>query len=146
MLGFRLITVGKNLPRRKSKDTKLFTPSIDTNVILRFILNDNVEMAQRAMEVIASGAYTKPEIIAEVVYVLKSVYSTPKDKIRSVIHKLSNLIQIENADCVIYAIDLFADISLDFVDCLLVAYHSLNGEVVFTFDKKLNKRLNMDTI
>ncbi len=103
-------------------------------------------MAQRAMEVIASGAYTKPEIIAEVVYVLKSVYSTPKDKIRSVIHKLSNLIQIENADCVIYAIDLFADISLDFVDCLLVAYHSLNGEVVFTFDKKLNKRLNMDTI
>ena len=119
---------------------------IDTNVILRFILNDNVEMAQRAMEVIASGAYTKPEIIAEVVYVLKSVYSTPKDKIRSVIHKLSNLIQIENADCVIYAIDLFADISLDFVDCLLVAYHSLNGEVVFNFDKKLNKRLNMDTI
>ncbi len=28
MLGFRLITVGKNLPRRKSKDTKLFTPSL----------------------------------------------------------------------------------------------------------------------
>ena len=42
---------------------------IDTNVILRFVLNDNVEMAQRAAEVIASGAYTKPEVIAEVVYV-----------------------------------------------------------------------------
>lgn len=75
---------------------------IDTNVILRFVLNDNNEMAQRAAEVIASGAYTKPEVIAEVVYVLKSVYSTPKDKIKSIIRGLSDIIQIENADCVIY--------------------------------------------
>lgn len=75
---------------------------IDTNVILRFVLNDNNEMAQRAAEVIASGAYKKPEVIAEVVYVLKSVYSTPKDKIKSIIRGLSDIIQIENADCVIY--------------------------------------------
>lgn len=118
---------------------------IDTNVILRFILNDNSEMAQRASEVIASGAYTKPEIIAEVVYVLKSVYSMPKEKIKSVIHGLSDIIQIENSDSVVYAIDLFSHTSLDFVDCLLAAYHSLNGEKVFTFDKKLNKYLNADT-
>lgn len=30
---------------------------IDTNVILRFVLNDNAEMAKRAAEVIESGAY-----------------------------------------------------------------------------------------
>ncbi len=119
---------------------------IDTNVILRFILNDNADMAKRAMEVIASGAYTKPEVIAEVVYVLKSVYSTPKDKIKSIICGLPDIIQIENADCVVYAIDLFASTSLDFVDCLLVAYHLLNGETVFTFDKKLNKLLNTDAV
>lgn len=119
---------------------------IDTNVILRFILNDNIEMAQRAAKAIASGAYTKPEVIAEVVYVLKSVYSTPKDKIKSIVHGLSDIIWIENSDCVIHAIDLFASTSLDFVDCLLVAYHSLNGETVFTFDKKLNKHLNADTM
>lgn len=119
---------------------------IDTNVILRFILNDNTEMAARAAEVIESGAYTKPEVIAEVVYVLKSVYSTPKDRIRTIICGLSDIIQIENSVCVIYAINLFANTSLDFVDCLLVAYHSLNGESVFTFDKKLNKHLNADAI
>ena len=28
---------------------------IDTNVILRFILNDNAEMAKQAAEIIASG-------------------------------------------------------------------------------------------
>jgi len=109
-------------------------------------LNDNAEMAKLAAEVIAAGAYTKPEVIAEVVYVLKSVYSTPKNKIKSIIHGLSDIIQIENAGCVVYAIDLFASTSLDFVDCLLVAYHSLNGETVFTFNKKLNRHLNMDTL
>lgn len=119
---------------------------IDTNVILRFVLNDNVEMAQRAAEVIASGAYTKPEVIAEVVYVLKSVYSTPKDKIKSIICGLSDIIRFENSECVVQAIDLFSSTSLDFVDCLLVAYHSLNGETVFTFDNKLNKHLNADAM
>lgn len=109
---------------------------IDTNVILRFVLNDNKEMAQRAAEVIAYGVYTKPEVIAEVVYVLKSVYSIPKGKIESIIHGLC-IIRIENVDCVVHAIDLFANTSLDFVDCLLVAYHSLNGENVFTFEKKV---------
>ena len=119
---------------------------IETNVILRFVLNDNAEMAKRAAEVIESGTYTKPEIIAEVVYVLKSVYSTPKDKIKSIIHGLSDIVRIDNSDCVIHAIDLFSSTSLDFVDCLLVAYHSLNGETVFTFDKKLNKHLNVDAV
>lgn len=103
-------------------------------------------MAKRAAEVIESGAYTKPEVIAEIVYVLKSVYSIPKDKIKSIIRGLSDIIRIENADCVTYAIDLFSSASLDFVDCLLVAYHSLNGETVFTFDKKLNKHLNADAV
>lgn len=115
---------------------------IDTNVILRFILNDNREMAERAAEIIASGAYTKPEVIAEVVYVLKSVYSIPKDKIASIVCGLSNIIQIENSDCMIYAINLFASVSLDFVDCLLIAYHRINHENVFSFDQKLNKHLD----
>lgn len=115
---------------------------IDTNVILRFILNDNNEMTERAAEIIASGAYTRPEVIAEVVYVLKSVYSIPKDKIASIVCGLSNIIQIENSDCVIYAINLFASVSLDFVDCLLIAYHRINHENVFSFDQKLNKHLD----
>lgn len=116
---------------------------IDTNVILRCILNDVPEMSQRAATIIENGAYTKPEIIAEVVYVLRSVYSTPKEKIKSILHDVSEIVQIESSESVLYAIDLFADTSLDFVDCLLVAYHVLNGENVFTFDKKLSKYLSV---
>ena len=38
---------------------------------------------------------------------------------------------------------LYAETSLDFVDCLLVAYHSLNNENMFSFDKKLSKYLSL---
>lgn len=97
---------------------------IDANVILRCILDDHPEMSVKAKEIISQGVYTKPEIIAEVVYVLQKVYSVQRPQIKQ------------------FALDLYAGTSLDFVDCLLGAYHSLNGEETFTFDRKLNKLLN----
>ncbi len=116
---------------------------IDANVILRFVLNDNSEMTEQAVEVITSGAYTKPEVIAEAVYVLKSVYSMQKKEIRNIIHNISTVIHIENAECVLHALNIYADISLDFVDCLLIAYHQINHENIFSFDKKLNSHLDI---
>lgn len=55
---------------------------IDANVILRCILDDNPEMTAEAIAIIDSGAYTKPEIIAEVVYVPKKsmVYSVRRSE------------------------------------------------------------------
>ena len=52
---------------------------VDTNVILRYILNDNEDMAMEAANIIKNGAITLPEVLAEVVYVLKkSIRSTKK--------------------------------------------------------------------
>ena len=47
---------------------------IDTNVILRFLLNDVPEQAEQAKAVIEAGAFTTIEVIAEVVYI-GGVYS-----------------------------------------------------------------------
>lgn len=116
---------------------------IDANVILRFVLNDNPEMTNQATEIITVGAYTKPEVIAEVIYVLKNVYAMPKRKIRTIVHNISTIVLIENADCILYALDIYASVSLDFVDCLLIAYHQINHENIFSFDKKLNKFLDI---
>ena len=114
---------------------------IDANVILRYLLNDNQDMALRAKAVIDSGAYTKPEIIAEVVYVLKGVYQATRSDIRIFIRELLNSVRCAESEAVAYAVDVFADTSLDFVDCLLIAYHAVGKEDVFTFDKKLANRL-----
>lgn len=120
-----------------SKSTKL----IDANVILRYLLNDNQEMAQQAKAVIENGAYTKPEIIAEVVYVLKGVYHATRADIRVFIKEMLNSVYCVESDKVSYAVDVYADTALDFVDSLLVAYHDLGKENVFTFDRKLANHL-----
>ncbi len=44
---------------------------------------------------------------------------------------------------VAYAVDVYAETSLDFVDCLLIAYHVLGKEDVFTFGKNLAKRIKI---
>lgn len=116
---------------------------IDANVMLRYLLNDHAELSQKAKAAISSGlAYTKPEIISEVVYVLKRVYHMDKSFIRISIHTLLDDISCAEKECVLTAIDIYASISLDFVDCLLIAYHRINGETIFSFDKKLNKYLD----
>lgn len=114
---------------------------IDANVIIRCILNDCPEMTIKATEVINNGAYTKPEIIAEVVYVLQKVYSVQRKTLRTMIYDILDTITCEESDCIRYAMDIYAEISLDFVDCLLIAYHKINKENIFSFDKKLNKQL-----
>lgn len=116
---------------------------IDANVILRYLLNDNPEMSPKAKALVASGsAYTKPEIIAEVIYVLKGVYRIDKDGIRKFIHCVLDDISCTESECVRMAMDIYSSISLDFVDCLLIAYHKINKENIFSFDKKLNKHLD----
>lgn len=122
-----------------SKNMKL----VDANVILRYLLNDHQQMSQQAKAVIDSGAYTKPEIVAEVVYVLKGVYHATRADIRVFIREMLNSVHCTESGAVAHAMDVYADTSLDFVDCLLIAYHVLGKEDVFTLDKNLAKRLNI---
>ncbi len=119
------------------------TQLIDANVILRYLLNDHAEMSPTARTLISSGnAYTKPEIISEVIYVLNRVYQIKKVDIKNFIYTLLNDISCNESECVLLAIDIYASVSLDFVDCLLIAYHRINHENIFSFDKKLNKHLD----
>lgn len=114
---------------------------IDANVILRYLLNDNPSMSQKAKEIIHSGAYTKPEVLAEVVYVLDGVYSATREEIKSYILAILNDVHCEEHSSVAYALSVYASTRLDFVDCLLIGYHHVNGESIFSFDKKLNRHL-----
>ena len=114
---------------------------IDANVILRCILDDCPEMTSKAVDVIDRGAYTKPEIISEVVYVLQKVYSIQRPQIRSMVNDILDVVSCTEGECVRMAMDIYSSISLYFVDCLLIAYHKINKENIFSFDKKLNKHL-----
>lgn len=115
---------------------------IDANVIIRCVLNDCPDMTQKAVEVIDAGAYTKPEVLAEVVYVLQKVYSIQRSEIHTLLTNILEVVSCPDAKCVLLAMDIYASVSLDFVDCLLIAYHRINHETIFSFDKKLNTHLD----
>ena len=58
------------------------------------------------------------------------------------VKNILDIVHCQEKECVLYAMDIYTSIALDFVDCLLVAYHRINHENIFSFDKKLNKHLD----
>ena len=114
----------------------------DTNAILRYILQDNKEMADSVeLQLSKEVAYILVEVIAEIVYVLSKVYKVERKLIAEIITDITqtNKIKVVNNNVVNYALEIFASSSLDFVDCLLVAYAKEEQYSIFTFDKKLQK-------
>ena len=111
---------------------------LDTNAILRYLLNDIPEQASQSERIIQFGAFTLPEIIAEVVYVLVKVYSVPRSKIEEIVAPLFEEIDIENKDVILEAINIYSKTAFDFVDCILISRKHILGDEIFSFDKKLN--------
>ena len=114
---------------------------IDANVILRYVLNDNEDMSMEAANIIKNGAMTLPEVLAEVAYVLKNVYKSERKDIVTVLINVLKEVKVEHQDTICRAIEIFSETNLDFVDCILIAYHEVEGMEIFSFDKKLNNRL-----
>ena len=113
---------------------------IDTNYIIRYLVNDNIKMADIAEEILTTKkVFIANEILAEVVYVLLRVYEISKEDISNKILELISFenISVSNHEIINKALKIFKNKNLDFVDCLLCSYSS-QDEIV-TFDKKLNR-------
>ena len=117
---------------------------IDANVILRYLLHDNEQQRVLAEEATKGGSSTTTEVIAEVVHVLSRVYKVSRHDISWAIHCVLLDVKVENLKALRYALGLFNQTNLDFVDCLLVAYHKVMGVDIMSFDKKLNTALEKD--
>ena len=114
---------------------------IDANVILRYLLNDIEEQAAESKKIIELGAFTIPEVIAEVIYVLKSVYKIERKEIGDAITSFLQEIDIENKNIILKSVKIFSETNLDFVDCILISYNKIENVEIFSFDKKLNNKL-----
>ena len=116
----------------------------DTNVILRYVLNDNEEMADRAEKYILDGnVWVTVEVIAEVVYVLNGFYELDRKEVVSFVKDFLDVVECKEKDVLKLALDTYEGKKLDFVDCVLYAYHQAYGWDIATFDRKL-LRLLMD--
>ena len=69
---------------------------VDANIVLRYLLLDNVELAEKASEIIENNNIFLPfEVVAEVVYVLEKVYQIERAEIcRSIKELLKKKCQV----------------------------------------------------
>jgi predicted nucleic-acid-binding protein len=121
----------------------------DTNAILRYILQDNLEMAEAVKnELEANDCFITVEVMAEMVYVLSKVYKVERSLIAHTIEQIDSMnnVLIAESQVVLHAAFIYASTNLDFVDCLLVGYAKIKNYSIFTFDKDLRKWLQKTEI
>lgn len=82
------------------------------------------------------------EVLCEMVYVLEGFYKATRKELRDSLSGFLDLVECENPPLLREALSLYSEQGkLDFVDCLILARHRLNGDDVATFDKPLAARL-----
>ena len=120
---------------------------LDTNVILRYLLNDHpqhFQLAQAFMEDVISGkttAYIPDSVLAECVYVLLKVYKVPKQQVcESLIGILSYAgISPINCNILVDSLKLFAEHNVDIVDAIVHATAKQNDWDLLSFDQDMKK-------
>ncbi|MDL5045821.1 PIN domain-containing protein [Oscillatoria amoena NRMC-F 0135] len=120
---------------------------LDANVVIRFLLNDHPEHSPLAKKVFDLAAIGKIKlhiphmIIAEVVWVLGSHYKIPRE---ALVGKLLGLIHLKGVavpepPAIISALEQFARVNVDFVDCYLAAVAQADELKVLSFDADFGK-------
>ena len=119
---------------------------VDTNVILRYLLNDHKTYSPKAKAFMLQVSQGKKKVeipamvITECIYVLEKFYEVPRDEVVESISGLLNFTGIVNTDRseILEALLKFKTSNADIVDCILAA-HSSSEKVVVSFDKDLKK-------
>ena len=114
--------------------------SLDTNVVLRFLLDDVPEQTQKSTMVIANNkVYVTDVVVVEVIYVLEKVILLPRvDICRLLSDFLGFANVVHNPYFLLEAIQLYENHpSLSIVDCYASAEAKAYSNQLATFDKRL---------
>jgi predicted nucleic-acid-binding protein len=121
---------------------------VDTNYFLRFLLDDNHDQHDEAVNLFTLASVGKKELVTslivvfEIYWVLSSFYGKNRQDIVEVLNKLLNLnfISLPERTILLRSLIVFSNTNLDLEDCYNLCYaKSLKIAVndFKTFDKKL---------
>jgi predicted nucleic-acid-binding protein len=124
---------------------------IDTNVLVRFLLEDDINQSTRSTAFLASLSPQNPGYISlvtlvELVWVLDRTYRKPRQEIREFLRGLleSNDLIFERYDVVFQAFRGFESSNADFSDCLIERLCASAGcSQTVTFDARAAKSAGM---
>ena len=115
--------------------------ALDTNVVVRLLVDDHPEQTSRARRLIEAGpVLVLPTVLLESEWVLRGAYRLAPAVIAESFRKLLGVpgVMAESADAVAQAIDWYMR-GLDFADALHLAL-ARDAEALATFDAKLARR------
>ena len=122
--------------------------ALDTNVLIRFLVEDDEAQSRRATKLI-EGAVARDEqlfvsdiVMCETVWVLSSAYGFSRDEIVDALSQLlrARSVVFNSADSIARALDAYRKERGDFADYLIREHaRSAGAETVATFDGALLK-------
>ena len=120
---------------------------VDTNYILRYLLNDDEVSFNKAAQLFDSvrsgdkSLQILESVLVECVHILMKYYEVPKSKTVDVLQELLKYRGIVNSDKeeLIDALELFKKKRLDIVDCILLVKSDDTKFKLSTFDKGVLK-------
>ena len=116
---------------------------LDTNLIIRFLLNDDPKKADAVGKLLRGKKERNvlPEVVmAEIIWVLSSYYQQTKPFI---IDKMRALIHVESVECNQSLLDASLTYwerhNISFIDSYLLSKAQKEDLILYTYDRKLTK-------
>jgi predicted nucleic-acid-binding protein len=127
---------------------------LDTDVLVRYIMQDDVKQAAKATALVESLTVDAPGFVSlvsvvELGWVLSSSYDLTRDQVAQTLDLLLRTKQmvVDRADQVLSALRVFKAGSADFADCLIArAAASAGCDRTMTFDAGAAKTAGMTLI
>lgn len=121
--------------------------ALDTNVLARYVVEDDVPQAEAARKLLQSLSRARPgficrEVAVELVWVLSRSYAASREQIASVLLGLlaTDSIVIESADDVADSAIRYADGVSDFADLMILAAAQRQAATpLYTFDRRASR-------
>jgi predicted nucleic acid-binding protein len=122
---------------------------LDTNLIIRFLVNDDPKKVNRVEKLLVDKNNTNillDTVVAEIIWVLNSYYTLRKSE---VIEKIEALIHLDTIDCnavlINKALSIWKENNISYIDSYLAAFANLGNIPLLSYDDKL-KTINEITV
>jgi predicted nucleic-acid-binding protein len=127
---------------------------LDTNVLVRYVMQDDPKQSPKATQLIDSLTSEQPGFVpvvavVELVWVLSSSYGLNRGQLAEVLDLLlrSKEIVVDRAELVLQAQRRFASGGADFADCLIERLaHAQGCQTTMTFDAAAAKAAGMTLV
>lgn len=122
---------------------------VDTNVLVRYFVNDDRTQARRARRLFEQTAQAGDTVfvsvvtLVELVWVVESAYGFSRDEVEDLINDLLDhgLFSVQHREAVVEALGAFTSGAADFSDYLSAVFSAQQaGSELHTFDRKCREK------